>query len=98
LKYTKKHLIRYFAKEAKIRVEDAENITKYFLRAFMKLLRDMKVGDSLEIRGFGVFKTKLYKGRTNVRNPLTGEPAVMPARRLLSFRASTVIKEEYKKI
>jgi len=98
LKYTKKHLIRYFAKEAKIRVEDAENITNYFLRAFMKLLKDMKVGDILEIRGFGVFKTKLYKGRTNVRNPFTGEPAVMPARRILSFKASAVIREEYKKL
>jgi nucleoid DNA-binding protein len=98
LKYNKKHLVRYFAKEANIRVEDAENITNYFLKAFMKMLIDMKVGDVLELRGFGVFKTKLYKGRTNVRNPFTGESAVMPARRLLSFKASDIIRKEYKKI
>ena len=98
MKYNKKNLVRYFAKEANIRVEDAENITKYFLKAFMKLLRDMKVGDVLEIRWFGVFKTKLYKGRVNVRNPATGEPAVMPARRILSFKPAEIIKKEYKKI
>ena len=50
MNYTRKHLIRYFAKEANIRVEDAENITKFFLKAFMKLLKDMIVGDSLELR------------------------------------------------
>ena len=98
MKYNKKHLIRYFAKEANIRVEDAENITKYFLKAFMKLLKDMKIGDKLELRGFGVFKTRLYKGRTNLRNPLTGEQAYMPARRVLGFKASEIIRKEYKKI
>jgi len=98
LKYNKKHLVRYFAREAKIRVEDSDNITKYFLKAFMKLLIDMKVGDTLELRGFGVFKTKLYKGRVNVRNPITGEPAIMPARRIIGFRPSGIIKKEYRKI
>ena len=64
----------------------------------MKFLIDMKVGDKLEIRGFGVFSTKLYKGRTNVRNPLTGETAVMPARKRLAFKPSEVIKREYQKL
>ena len=98
MNYIRRHLVRYFAKEANIRVEDAENITKYFLKAFMKLLRDMKVGDSLELRGFGMFKTKIYKGRTNVRNPRTGEKAFMPTRRRLSFTAANTIKKEYKKL
>lgn len=98
MNYTRKHLIRYFAKEANIRVEDAENITKFFLKAFMKLLKDMKVGDSLELRGFGLFKTKMYKGRTNLRNPQTGEQAFMPARRRLSFKASGIIRKEYQKL
>jgi len=98
LKYTRHHLIRYFAKDAKIRVDDSERITKYFLKSFMKLLIDMKVGDSLELRGFGVFKTKLYKGRTNLRNPITKEPAAMPTRRRLGFQPSSTIKKEYKKL
>ena len=98
MKYCRHHLIRYFAKEANIRIEDAENITKYFLKAFMKLLKDMKVGDSLQLRGFGVFRTKLYKGRTNLRNPKTGEKAFMPARRRIFFKASNAIKKEYKKL
>ena len=64
----------------------------------MKFLIDMKIGDKLELRGFGVFHTKLYKGRTNLRNPRTGEKAVMPARRRVFFKISEVIKKEYKKL
>ena len=98
MKYTRHHLVRYFAKEAKIRVDDSERITKYFLKSFMKLLIDMKAGDSLELRCFGTFKTKLYKGLTNLRNPLTGAPAAMPTRRRLAFKPSDIIKKEYKKL
>jgi nucleoid DNA-binding protein len=98
LKYRRKHLDRYFAKEAKIKVPDAEDISKYFLKAFQQFLIDMKVGDSLEIRGFGTFRVKYSKGRTNARNPRTGEPAVIPAKRRLAFVPSDLIKREYKKL
>ena len=98
MKYTKHHLVRYFAKEAKVKIDLSEEITRFFLGALLKLLIDMKVGDKLEIRGFGVFYTKFYKGRTNLRNPHTGEGSAMAARRRLTFRPSESIKREYKKL
>lgn len=98
MKYTKRHLSRYFAKEAKILVMDAEDITTIFLKSFADLLIDMDVDDVLEIRGFGIFRAKMYKGRVNLRNPMTGEAAVMPARKRLTFKPSDVIRREYKKL
>jgi nucleoid DNA-binding protein len=97
-KFTRKHLVSIVASEAKIRNDDAKKITAYVLRALHIFLRDMQVGDTLEIRGLGVFTCKLYRGRRNVRNPKTNERATMPARRRLAFRLSTIIRKAYKKV
>ena len=48
-------------------------------------------GDNLKIAGFGTFEVKQKRDRRG-RNPQTGEPITIKARRILSFRPSTILK------
>lgn len=48
-------------------------------------------GDRIEARGFGVFEVKKTNPR-NARNPRTGEPVFVPARRKVMFKPGKVLK------
>jgi integration host factor subunit alpha len=48
-------------------------------------------GESVKISGFGHFHVRLKKSRVG-RNPQTGKPIEIPARRVLSFRAGQHLK------
>ena len=45
----------------------------------------LEEGDSVRVTGFGSFKTKQYPART-ARNPRSGEPVQVPARRVVRFK------------
>ena len=47
----------------------------------------LKKGESVELRGFGTFKTSLRKARKG-RNPRTGEELQIPERTVPTFRCS----------
>ena len=47
-------------------------------------------GDKIELRGFGSFHVRQRPARA-ARNPKTGAGVLTPARRVLYFRASTVV-------
>jgi integration host factor subunit alpha len=49
-------------------------------------------GDKVKISGFGSFVVNQKKSRRG-RNPQTGEPIIIDSRRVLSFKASQVLKE-----
>ena len=49
-------------------------------------------GDKVKISGFGTFVVNQKKSRRG-RNPQTGEPITIDSRRVLSFKASQVLKE-----
>ena len=49
-------------------------------------------GDKVKISGFGCFVVNQKKSRRG-RNPRTGEPITIDPRRVLSFKASQVLKE-----
>ena len=49
-------------------------------------------GDRVEIRGFGSFKVKGYKGYTG-RNPKSGEVVTVAPKRLPFFRPGKELKE-----
>jgi nucleoid DNA-binding protein len=46
----------------------------------------------IELRNFGVFEVKQWKGRLG-RNPRTGEQVTVPARRTVKFMAGKVMEE-----
>ncbi len=50
-------------------------------------------GEDVKITGFGTFKVHNKKERMG-RNPKTKEPAVISARRTVSFRASPILKKK----
>lgn len=50
-----------------------------------------ELGEDVELRGFGTFKVITRKGR-NGRNPRTGEPVTIGAKKFVRFQLSETIK------
>ena len=50
-------------------------------------------GEVVKLSGFGVFQVRDKRARMG-RNPKTGEPAAIDPRRVISFRASQVMKSQ----
>ncbi|MHA1952507.1 MAG: HU family DNA-binding protein [Candidatus Heimdallarchaeaceae archaeon] len=98
MRYNKTDLIRFLSKYEKVKQDDARKVIDASLRSLRAFLSGMKAGDTLELRGLGVFHMKLQRGRDNMRNPGTGERAVMSARRRLGFTPSKTLKKEFKKV
>lgn len=48
-------------------------------------------GETVKLSGFGVFQVRSKTARMG-RNPKTGQPAAIEPRRVISFRASQVMK------
>ncbi len=48
-------------------------------------------GEAVKLSGFGVFEVRAKTARMG-RNPRTGEPAAIVPRRVMSFRASQLLK------
>jgi integration host factor subunit alpha len=62
--------------------------------AFFEVFKDaLAQAEKLKITGFGTFNTREKKARTG-RNPQTGEPIEISARRVLSFKASDQLKKK----
>lgn len=51
----------------------------------------LEAGETVKLSGFGVFQVRDKRARMG-RNPKTGEPAAIDPRRVISFRASHVMK------
>jgi len=49
--------------------------------------------ETVKLSGFGVFQVRAKRARVG-RNPKTGEPAPIDPRRVISFRASQVMKAQ----
>jgi len=48
-------------------------------------------GDTVKLSGFGVFQGREKNARV-CRNPKTGKPAAIDPRKVISFRASQIVK------
>ena len=63
---------------------------------FDAMRTSMMKGDRIELRGFGVFQVKPRK-RGVGRNPRTGEPVPIPPKRVVTFKASAMLKDQINK-
>ncbi|MBV5329961.1 MAG: integration host factor subunit alpha [Chlorobium sp.] len=72
--------------------ESAEMVEAVF--AIMK--STLESGESLKISGFGSFIVKQKADRRG-RNPQTGEALTIEARRILTFKPSTLLKDAINK-
>jgi len=85
----KSELIRTLAEERNLQMEEAANIVNSF---FNSIKNALVKGERVEIRGFGSFKVKDYKGYTG-RNPKTGQVVRVKAKKLPFFRPGKELKE-----
>lgn len=85
----KSELIKSLAEARDIHVDEASHVVNSFIDSIKKALVE---GDRVEIRGFGSFKVKNYKGYTG-RNPKSGEVVNVAPKRLPFFRPGKELKE-----
>lgn len=55
------------------------------------IVDSLEQGETVKLSGFGVFQVREKRARMG-RNPKTGEPAAINPRRVISFRASQIMK------
>ncbi|MEO0098504.1 MAG: HU family DNA-binding protein [candidate division WOR-3 bacterium] len=68
--------------------KEIERILEIFLEEFRK---NLVRGHRIELRGFGVFSTKMRKSKV-ARNPKTNTEMRLPPRRVAVFKPSKVLK------
>ena len=59
---------------------------------FDSLAKALQRGERVEIRGFGSFQIKIHPAHEG-RNPVTGQPMPIPARRRPLFKAGKELRE-----
>jgi integration host factor subunit beta len=59
---------------------------------FDSIVRSLRTGDKIEIRGFGSFRTRERLARIG-RNPKTGDRVEVPAKRIPYFKPSKELKD-----
>ena len=68
---------------------------KKFSNIILKEIKNtLKRGERVELRGFGIFSSKIQKARIS-RNPKTGEKVNTPAKKTIHFKMS---KDMFKKL
>src|SRR5664280_176238 len=86
---TKADLIDDVSRRAELTRKDSEVIGETI---FESVVRSLRAGDKIEIRGFGSFRTRHRKSRVG-RNPKTGDRVEVPAKKIPFFKPSKELKE-----
>src|SRR5262249_53984960 len=86
---TKAELVEEVARAAELNKRDAEVIVE---TVFDSIIGALNKGEKVELRGFGSFRTR-ERGPRRGRNPKTGEPVDVPAKRVPYFKPGKELKE-----
>ena len=86
----KVELVEAIAKKAGLTKADAARSLDATLEAIGAAL---KKGDKVPLIGFGTFAVSKRNART-ARNPRTGETIKIPARKAVTFKAGTALKDK----
>ena len=86
---TKADLIEEVSRAVEMSRKDSEVIVETVFDSIVKTLRS---GDKIEIRGFGSFRTRERKSRVG-RNPKTGARVEVPAKKIPFFKPSKELKD-----
>jgi len=86
---TKADLIEEVSRVTELTRKDAEVIVEAI---FDSVVRSLREGDKIEIRGFGSFRTRQRQPRVG-RNPKTGFRVEVPAKRIPFFKPSKELKD-----
>ena len=86
---TKPELIRELAEDFEIPRRQLAEIVEYILDS---MTAKLKKGEKIQLTPFGQFKVRNRPARM-ARNPQTGEPVKVPAKRVMRFLPSRALKE-----
>ena len=86
---TKADLIEEVSRVVEMTRKDSEVIVEAI---FDSVVRALRGGDKIEIRGFGSFRTRERQARIG-RNPKTGERVDVPSKRIPFFKPSKELKD-----
>ncbi len=86
---TKADLVESVAKEAEMTKKDAEQLVEIICD---NIVGTLNKGEKIELRGFGSFRVRERNARQG-RNPKTGEPVSIPAKRVAYFKPGKDLKE-----
>ena len=70
-------------------------VKKVVQKTFDYIVDALSKGDRVELRNFGIFKTKERRSRTG-RNPRTGATVPVPARKVAIFKPGLEMKQKIK--
>lgn len=88
---TKAELVEEVARASELNKRDAEVIVE---TVFDSIIGALHKGEKVELRGFGSFRTR-ERGPRRGRNPKTGEPVDVPAKRVPYFKPGKELKEYF---
>ena len=86
---TKADLIEEVSRVVEMTRKESEVIVETIFDSIVKSLRS---GDKIEIRGFGSFRTRQRQARIG-RNPKSGERVEVPAKRIPFFKPSKELRD-----
>jgi DNA-binding protein HU-beta len=86
---TKSELVRVLAEEHELPRRQVAELVEAILE---KITTVLKSGDKVQLTPFGQFRIRDRAARI-ARNPQTGEPVKVPAKRVLKFTAGRTLKE-----
>jgi integration host factor subunit beta len=86
---TKADLIEEVSRVVEMTRKDSEVIVEAI---FDSVVRSLRTGDKIEIRGFGSFRTRQRQARVG-RNPKTGTRVEVPSKRIPYFKPSKELKD-----
>jgi len=86
---TKSELVRELAEEHELPRRQVTELVEAILE---KITTVLKSGDKVQLTPFGQFRIRDRAARV-ARNPQTGEPVNVPAKRVLKFTAGRTLKE-----
>ncbi len=86
---TKAELVEEVARAAELTKKDSEVVVD---EVFKNIIQALNRGEKIELRGFGSFRVRQRDARRG-RNPKTGEPVDIPAKRVPYFKPGKELKE-----
>ncbi|MBC8473778.1 MAG: integration host factor subunit beta [Candidatus Omnitrophica bacterium] len=89
---TKKDIVLRISEETDIKQIDVKVVVQ---KTFDIIVDALAQGKKIELRNFGVFKTKSRKGRMG-RNPRTGQQVPVDPKRVAVFKPGLVMKAKVK--
>src|SRR5438067_11966132 len=86
---TKAELVEDVAEAAELTKKDAERLVEI---VFESIIETLNQGEKIELRGFGSFRVR-ERGARRGRNPKTGDPVNIPAKRVRYSNPGKELKE-----